>query len=287
MKNYKNIILISIFFFFLPVNGAAKEKITWLIAHWPPYMELDKSRQTIVGGESGLQLKMLQNSLKDYEHMNREMPWNRFYFLVKKGETVCNSMAAKNTKREAFAQFSVPISISLPNQIVMRKETIAQLGFPKSLSLVELMQDPRFKGLLIKGRSYSREIDTLLEAYEKESNITRDIIDEQTSLKMLAKSRMDYILEFPFVITNIIKTYLPDLEGEFGAVPITGISPYEYIYVVCPKNEWGKELIKKINLSLKELHKTVPFRNTLEASYSGENLKFILGLYDSLLVGDQ
>ena len=243
-------------------------------------MELDKSRKKIVGGELGLQLKMLQKSLIDYEHINKEMPWNRFFSLLKKGDPVCHAMAAKNTEREAFGQFSIPISVSFPNQIIMRKETIAQLGFPESLSLVQLMQNQQLKGLLIKGRSYSHEIDKLLEKHEKKSNIIRVVIDEHTNLKMLAKKRMDYVLEFPFVVTNITNTLLPELKDKFGTIPITGISLYEYTYVVCPKNKWGKMVISKINDSLKELQPTQAFRNTLKESYSGENLRKIQKIYD-------
>jgi len=286
MKNNKIIILILSIILFLPFNGFAKDKITWLIAHWPPFMELDKSRGNIVGGENGLQLKMLQNSLKDYEHIHREMPWNRFYFFVKKGKRICNALAAKNAEREAFVHFSTPISVSLSNQIVMRKETIAQLGVPESLSLIELMQDQRFKGILIKGRSYSHDIDELLKKYEKGSNITRVVIDEQTYLKMLVKKRMDYILEFPSTLENTIKKYLPDFKNKLEAISIRGISPYEYTYVACPKNEWGKNLIKKIDNSLEKLQKTEPFRNTLKKSYSGKNLEKVWSFYDTSLVGN-
>ena len=72
-------------------------------------------------------------------------------------------MALKNAEREKFTEFSIPISVALPNQIVVRKKTFEQLGSPKSFSLIKLMQQKEFKGLLISQRSYSHEIDMLLQ----------------------------------------------------------------------------------------------------------------------------
>ncbi len=285
MKNTKINILILIIVCFLPLTGLAKDKIIWLTKHWPPFMELDESRENIIGGQRGIQLKLLQASLTEYEHLNREMSWSRFWFLVKTGEKICNCMSLKSQEREKIAEFSIPISVALPNHIVMRKETMARLGSPESLSLISLMQDPRFKGLLITKRSYSQDIDTLLQQQEKGSNITRTIIDEQTSLKMLAKKRMDYILEYPFVITRTTQRDLQDLKDKFVNVPIMEIAPFYYVYVACPKNEWGKTVISKINNSLKKLRSAEAFRNALKESYSGQSLKVILEFYDTRLLG--
>lgn len=284
MRNTKVTLLILALSFFIPFKGFANDEITWLTTHWPPFMELDESRQRIVGGQIGTRLKLLQASLSDYEHMNREMSWNRFWSLIKKEEKICNCLALKNQKRKEFTEFSIPIGIALPNHIIMRKETAKQLGFPKSLSLITLMKDLRFRGLLIGNRSYSSKLDDLLQQREKGSNITRIIVDERTLLKMLDKKRMDYILEYPFVLTRTIKRDLPDLKDKFIAIPITEIAPFYFIYVACPKNKWGKEVTIQINRALKKLRATPPFRNALKESYSGDNLKIIFDFYDTHLL---
>ncbi|WDP92178.1 MAG: TIGR02285 family protein [Desulfobacter sp.] len=270
-----------------PFNGWGKDKITWLIKHWPPFMVLDDTRQVITGGQRGIQLKLLQQALVDYGHINVEMPWNRFWYLVEKEEKVCNCMSLKTREREMFAAFSIPISIALPNQIIMRRETARKLGFPKSLSLVELMKNRQFTGRLIAKRSYSMEIDQLLKQYETQSNITREYIDEQTVLKMLAKKRMDYILEYPFVVTKTINREFPQLKGQLVNIPINEISPYYYAYVACPKNEWGNTVIIKINEALKQLRPTKAFRDALSQTYAGENLNTVLRYYDAYLIGGE
>lgn len=249
-------------------------------------MELDDSKQKITGGQRGIQLKLLQASLPEYKHINKEMPWSRFWFLVKKGSKVCNCMALKTDERKALAQFSIPISVALPNQIIMRKQTYGELGSPASLSLVDLMQDQRLIGLLIENRSYSHRIDKLLRKNEKGSNTAREFIDEQRLLKVLANKRADYTLEYPFVVTNTVNKYLPELKDTFVCIPIAEIDPFYYAFVACPKTEWGKRVILKINESLKKLRPTKSFRNAMKMTYSGESLKIIYNYYDEHLLSN-
>ena len=287
MRITKIVILVSLLLPILSPNGFSKDNITWLTMHWPPFMELDESRKVIVGGQRGIQLQLLQNGLPEYEHINQEMPWSRFWFLVKKGNKICNCMSLKNKEREEIAIFSIPISVALPNQIVVRRETFEQLGSPKSYSLIKLMQQKELKGLLISQRSYSHDIDMLLQEYEGGSNIVRDFVDEQTYLKLLDKKRTDYILEYPYVVTRTIDSELPELKDNLIGIPISEIDQFYYIYVACPKNEWGKTVIGKINKSLKALRITEPFRNALGKSYKGENLETILKFYDTHLTGKE
>jgi len=285
MKISKIITVIIFGVLFSPLTGVAREQVAWLTAHWPPLMELDESRRHITGGQRGVQLKMLQASLTQYNHINEEMPWSRFWYIVKKGDKVCNCMAIKTREREAIAQFSIPISVALPSYIIMRKETFGQLGSPDALSLIDLMQDKRFSGILIKKRSYSNGIDEILQKQETGSNITRSFIDVETSIKMLARNRMDYILEYPFVITRTVDRSLPDLKDMFVHVPIREIAPFYFIYVACPKNEWGREMIRNINDALKKLRPTEPFRAALGLTYTGKNLETILKFYDTRVLG--
>ncbi len=77
---------------------------------------------------------------------------------------------------------------------------------------------------------------------------------------------------------------LPELEGMFGYVPIKEIAPFYYVYVACPKNEWGKTLVTKINESLKKLRPSDPFRREMGQMYGGEQLKTVMKFYDSQLL---
>ncbi|MCG8683980.1 MAG: hypothetical protein MI892_03830 [Desulfobacterales bacterium] len=284
MRDLKLLVMVLCLTLMLPALAVAKGRIMWMTTHWPPLMELSGKNNQVIGGQYGNQLKLLQQHLSKYDHVNMSMTWNRFWHFVKKGERKCNCMAYKNDERKEFAQFSIPISFILPNHIVMRKETIKQLGNPLSLSLIDMMLDVRFRGLLIKNRSYSFDVDRILARYEKESNIDREIIDEQTYIKMLAMKRMDYILEYPFVVNDTVKKNLPELEGVFGYVPITEIAPFYYVYVACPKNEWGKSVIKDINMALRKLRPTPEFKNEMSRMFTGEELEMVMKLYDGHLL---
>lgn len=284
MRVVKLIGMVVVMHLFLPVTGSAKDKVTWMTTHWPPVMELEGDSGQIGGGQYGNQLKMVQNSLPGYDHVNQEMRWKRFWYFLEKGEKVCNCMAYKNREREAIAAFSIPISIILPNHIVMRKETYAQLGFPESISLIKMMLDERFKGVLIESRSYSHDIDRMLSIYEKRSNFTRDIIDEQTYIKMLGRKRMDYILEYPFVINDTVDSHFPEFKGMFAYVPITEIAPFYYVYIACPKNEWGKTIINKVDDILRKLRPTDAFRKELTRMFTKDQLETVNVYYDRHLL---
>lgn len=257
--------------------------VTWLTTHWPPFMVLDEESRGISGGQYGRQLLMLQESLPEYVHGNLEMTWSRFWYVVKKGERVCNCMAFKTPERELYTAYSIPISIVLPNRVVMRHETIIRLGSPPSISLVGLMQDRRLKGVLIKSRSYSPGIDDMLETYEKESNIIREVLDEQTAIKMLALNRMDYILEYPFAVTRTLE-HLPEFQGKLGFLPIKEIAPFYFVYVACPKTPWGERLVGRINRSLNRLRSGDEFRSAMTLVYSGKELERITAYYDRHLL---
>ncbi|WDP89509.1 MAG: hypothetical protein HUN04_07150 [Desulfobacter sp.] len=255
-----------------------------MTTHWPPVMELDPSSRQITGGQVGNQLKLIMQRLGNYEHATREMRWNRFWFFVEKGEKLCNCMVYKTPEREAVAQFSIPVSLTLPNRIVMGKDTYERIGSPASLSIVDIITDKRFRGLLIKKRSYSTDIDRILAIYKGRSNITRCIIDEQTYIKMLAMKRVDYILEYPFVIRHTLDRHFPEFKGRFVLVPITEIAPFYYVYIACPKNEWGRALITDINAALNRLRPMADFRREVERLYTGDELDEVRVYYNRHLL---
>ncbi|MCP4161739.1 MAG: TIGR02285 family protein [Deltaproteobacteria bacterium] len=284
-----NPLIFFLVFFLIAFNiseGSSKEKISWLINHWPPIMELDKSHNEITGGQYGEQLLLLQSVLPEYEHLNIDMNWKRFWKGLKKELSICSCMVYKNSEREKIAEFSTPMTVVLPNQIIMRKETIKNLGNPKSLSLIDLIRNKELKGVLIENRSYSKDIDKILQTYEKDSNITRSVISEKSSIKMLTHKRMDFIIEYPFVINHAIKQYLPEYKRVLGSVPIKETSLFFYVYVACPKTEWGKKKIIRINEVLKKIRPDKNFRSKLELMYDKGQMKLISKFYDDYLLNE-
>jgi len=262
----------------------ARERIRWVVVHWPPIMELDESKRIITGGLAGFQQTLLQKELTEYDHENVNMVWNRFWTRVKKGRHLCNSMTLKNREREKYVYFSIPRSITLPIRIIMTRENALKLGNPSSLSLVKLLRDKRFRGLLSSKRSFTKEIDDLLLKKEKRSNIKRMIMRDEAIIRMLARDGTDYILEYPDIVSTFMKKYYPEKRKDMVYILIKEIRPFNYGYVSCTRDEWGKRVIGQVNRALIKLRPTREFKNSARRRYDGDQLIEYMYYYNNYLL---
>ncbi len=101
------------------------------------------------------------------------------------------------------------------------------------------------------GRSYSKELDTVLDTWVNKEN---SMVTTQNSifiglLKMLVRNRIDYTLGYSHEMTYVSKDL--KLKEKFLSLPITDANSLIPVYVGCPKNEWGRKIIKKLNPYLK------------------------------------
>ncbi len=114
------IIFTAIIVFFISTtfytSAYAKDKITWLITHWPPWMILEG--EDAGTGPFNHILKIAQENLPQYEHKTVKMNWARYWLDVEHGEQVCNIFAYRNPKREKIAYFSEPHIFVLSNSII-------------------------------------------------------------------------------------------------------------------------------------------------------------------------
>ncbi len=255
-------ILLLLCFIFISFSGYSKDTITWLVINWPPFMILENNQ---VKGQLGMQLTLLQKNLPEYNHKNLTMNWARFWHNVKKGEHYCNTMAYKSAKREKIATFSDRFTIALGNAIIMEKKTLKKFGFEEtqSLSLVKLLKRKDAKGILIKTRSYSAQIDKILEIHENSSNIVRFPAFKENAILLLLSKRMDYMLEYPST-TRYMRQKVSHKPGNLISMQIEEIEPISYGHIACPKNEWGKQLVGKLNTILKKEKPTLYFRKLIE-----------------------
>ncbi len=262
----------------------AKERIQWMITHWPPVMELDESRQTITGGQWGGQLRLLQKQLSNYDHTLAYMTWSRFWHAVKKGDHLCNCMVLKNEERERAVVFSIPATIIIPNQIIMKRSRAALLGNPESLSLAALLKGGKLKGMFIMKRSYGVDIDGIISRYKTSSNTEISVVNEKSNIMKLLHNRGDFIIEYPFTVNHIMDLYFPGQKGELVNIPIQEVNPFYYVYFVCPKTPWGRSVIKDVNKALGFLRSDKQFRSQLEKMYTREQLNTVWKLYDTHLL---
>lgn len=259
----------------------AAEKITWMVLDWPPWMILKGENQG--KGRFNHILKTAQENLPQYDHVNEEMNWSRFWHEVKSGTDLCYPFGLKTGKRESLVYYSEPHTFVLPNAVIMKKETVEKLGFPASLSIVDLLKDQRFNGYAQKNRSFTKLVDDLLKQHEPDANLARVSESAESLVRMVKSGRIDYIIEYP-----IVASYYDRIKGEPGglsSIPIAEMEPFAYVYMCCTRNTWGKRVIERWNKVLRRIKPTPEYRKMTEIGHTDpKELETIQQCYDKFLL---
>lgn len=254
--------LILIFFIGYSSHSFAKDTITWLTFNYPP-MQITKGEQ-IGRGIGDMAVDFLQKNLPEYHHEKSEVNLKRFFHTMKKEEKVCAIGIIKTVQREDFLYFSIPALIRPGLSIVIKKDRIKIFGNPNRISLAKLIKNENLVLGFDGDRSYTNAIDTILERHKGQKNVLKregyDLI--ASSLKMLSKGHLDYIIEYPSQVMFISKE--KKLSGQFYTISLEEAPNYTVSHVVCPKNSWGKKLIEKINVVLKNGRSTNQYYSFIE-----------------------
>ena len=237
-----------------------------MVLDWPPWFMLQEDKGM---GQFNHILKEAQQNLPQYDHINEEMNWSRFWYEIE-NTNMCYVFGLKSSKREELVYFSNPHTLILPNAIIMRKEDIKKLGNPARYSIGELTQDPRFIGLVEKERSFTKPIDTVLSKFKDGSNLTRVEKNSESLIKMLIAGRIDYTIEYPNVASYHTKTQNIDTDT-LVSIQISEMAQFSYVHMACTKNAWGKKIINEWNEILRRLKPTEKYRNIIETGYSHES----------------
>jgi len=258
----------------------AGDTITWANLHFPPWM--------ILKGESAGQgvwdalLKEVIANLPEYDHEMVQMKNVRYEELARQQAHVCKVYYFKTPEREEVLHYSIPSVVFLANHVVMRKEKARELGNPASISLERLLDDTRFTGAFVEGRSYGKEIDPLLQKHKGVPHLLFRVMDNQNLFQVLGLGRTDYILEFP-AVRSFFEHDL-DIHPELANIRIEGITPYNVTYVTCVKNEWGKRVLKKVDEILKRYIPTSAHREATLRWYRPAEQAELAKYYQRILV---
>lgn len=268
-------------FFFHSTYSFAEDSVRWMSLNWPPWMIIEGKDQG-TGRFDYLQKIVIEN-LPKYRHQKEVMNWSRFWNEVEEGKNVCYVFGLKTGKRDDLVYFSAPISMVLPNAIVMRKEDAVKLGNPNSYSLVQLLKDKKMRGVVEKTRSFTEDLDILLKEHEPGSNLQRIVGEPASLVKMVISGRADYTLEYPIVAAYEGKKEIGNSDA-ITTIPIAEVAPFSYVYLACTKNEWGKKVVDRWNTALHRLKPTKEYREICEIGLTGEKeLRVIRSNYDGFI----
>lgn len=268
-KACKVLSLIMLFAFTLTfsVNRAAyaEDKITWMITDWPPWMILDG--EDAGKGRFNYILDAAKENLPNYEHVTERMNFERFWYEVNQKNNICYLFGLKTGNRGDIVYYSEPHTILLPNAIIMRATDLKKLGNPEQYSIIELLEDKRFKGLTQKSRSFTTSVDSLLQTHETGSNLNRVSESAESLIKMVSTGRIDYTLEYP-IVASYYGQQLTDGFDPLVSIPISEMEPLSYAYMNCTKNEWGKQVIDEWNSALLRIKPTEEYRRITEVGHT-------------------
>jgi uncharacterized protein (TIGR02285 family) len=245
----------------------AEEEIKWLRSDFPPFSI--PSGPYVDKGPCDLATALLIDKLDDYKNIVMLSNYKRTLSALKQQKKVGSAVLLKTPEREKFIEFSIPYIVLLPNGIVLLKSQVGKfkpyINKKGYISLEKTITESNLKAGISSGRKYSGIIDKVLKEYKNNENIyvNHKIPIIKPLLILMLKGRLDYILCYP----NEARYYAKQL-GENEKIvwlPLEGMPKHTLCYVGFPKNEWGKNIINKINPILMKHRNTPEFHNSYES----------------------
>ena len=234
---------------------AQTSTIDWYRINFPPsliYTPNDKDIDNS-GYSDKARSKIIEN-LKDYQHKYLVVSIKKVMKLAKrhKTKTICFAGLNKNKHREEFLLFSKPHLLSLPNQIITRKDNvnIKQLLNKDGEISLEKALSKNYKVSVAKSRSYSSKIDAILKDNKNVIEpLTGDI--SHTYLKQVISKRVDFTIDYPINITYFAKKGIIRDSSMLVSYPISEQTEKIKVYFGCSKKSaHSSDIINNINKSI-------------------------------------
>ncbi|MGD9213068.1 MAG: TIGR02285 family protein [Desulfobacteraceae bacterium] len=244
----KVIITIMLAFFTL-LGNASGQTVVWAVADRPTSYILegeDKGK-----GAVDEVYALLQENLTEYQHKNQEMTFARIIKQMEHGKNVC-ACGFKKPEREEVGIFSQPAIISVPFSIVTKKKHLPEMfNNVDSISLEKLLKNKSITCGVTQKRSYG----SITELINIEQNKNISVHTNTSNLtKMLLLDRVDYIIEipsFPIYMAKQLKKEDPLLNQNQDPLVSIGIEENTnkvlLASIFCTKNQWGNDIMKKID----------------------------------------
>lgn len=268
----------------VPVTAAGKDTVTWLEAVAPPFFIHEGA---LAGqGYEDVITNIITKNLPEYSHEHVIANISRHYKEFQDGRKACNVGLYKTPEREEFLHYSLPSFFTLPAVIIINKEKFKKFGSEKVVKLEDVL-----KGNLIIGRSrnrsYGQQVDGVLDGYGTDKNI---FLYEGNELslnffEMLKLDRLDGLIGLPE--EAMYQAERLGIRDQIMTLTIAeNQTSYEgwLSYVVCPKNEWGAQVIAKIDEVLIKQRPTDAYREAYERWLDESSLAGYRKLYNNVFL---
>ncbi len=232
-----------------------KEPLIWYIWNHPP--EFINTGPWKGKGYADKFLDFFIRHLPEYEHSIRPVNIPRWSREVLKPNR-CSAHLWGGFFPDRLL-LSKPYSFTPPHVAIFHKRHQDRIG-PKGtvVSLEALLKQPDLK-LMIMNVDFNREarqsrypvLYPYLLPYVGQENLIEQYSTENTlDLDLLARGRADYTLAYPSTIRTQMR--IKDLPDEYISYPLKEHNIYKNVYVACLNDDFGQEVIRKINALLTE-----------------------------------
>lgn len=259
-------ILITTILFLHHFSIAATESIVWSKPHWPPYYIAEGPNTGKGHLDQLLSLIEKQNPNFTFNSVHSEI--EQLGFRGSALERTCNGAVLKTKEREKNAYLSA-FYLQPPIQIVMRTADWKKIYFESKVLSLKRLMDSSLRGVFAAGRSYGESADELIKQQSKNNKISLVPRSESLSLvSMINLQRADYTLEYPEVLRymqneKLLSTPMVTVEVEEQRAPYI-------VYIACPKNDWGRHVIRSLDSTVRKIAATEEFRSLTEKWYTPE-----------------
>jgi len=155
----------------------------------------------------------------------------------------------------------------------------------KDVVLEELLSRSSLKGGVTLGR-YTKQLNDLVEKYKEENHLIKNPTYINL-IKMLFAHRIDYIIEYSPIITYRAKQLEQVNPTKSLVIQETQNKSKLMVVVGCTKNEWGREVIGKINRILKKESQNPDFLEFRLRWYDESSRKILRKYYKDFYFQDK
>jgi len=266
-------LLLSLITIALSAGSHAKEGTpVWATYDAPPFMITGGADQD--AGIFDRIRRLLDDRLFGAPGMTLRAPFPRVLTSLRDGAALCFVGGVKTPEREAFAVFSLPVAMFYPVRIVVHASERERFATRTPLSLSRLLADRTQRTSVLRSRSLGTRIDALL-AQAASPHIHAEF-DE--AFRMLLAKRLDYLVEYPAIASYAAKRL--GQADAFVALPFAEAPEPVFARVMCPKTEWGRSLVARIDAILRVERPTSAYRQIVEAWADPSDLPTIRQVYD-------
>ncbi len=190
---------------------------------------------------------------------------------LSKMNNACLYNKLKTPEREAHAVFSqYPIMAFPPNKLVVfNKPTI-----PDSITLVQAIFHYDLTIGIVKGRSYSEEIDQFVRLNDEHFFILDGARNAPRLGQMLFQNKIDAVLEYQTIFSNRYKR-----AQDLSSIRYISLKPEKvavFGYIACSPTEVGKQAVALFDKALKtEKIRTLISERLMTLFHEGENTQIV------------